>query len=278
MERVVFRRTSKASPTADWTPVIHWVLFGLFVAQLVVVWLRLWPDSRLFGAARWPEGLLLVLATATTLASLTRQLPGQNVLLAAAVIAVIASLAQIIGTLTAVPFGPYVYTESMGQQLFHPLPWSVPCLWIVMVLNSRGVARLILKPWRKVRSYGFWVIGLAVLLVVLLDLGLEPFATRVKHFWLWLPTKSSLNWYSTPWVNFLGWSVTTLLILAFATPSLINKRSVKHPPDYHPLIVWLLLNVLLATSAITHQFWLAAGLVLAASILMSIFAIRGAKW
>jgi uncharacterized membrane protein len=278
MERVVFRRPSKTKRTADLTPMIHWVLFGLFLAQFVLVWLRLWPGSGLFGLARWPEGLLLALATATTLVSLARELPGQNVLLASAIIAFIGSLVQTVGTLTAVPFGPYVYTESMGQQLFHPLPWSVPFLWIVMVMNSRGVARLILKPWRKVRTYGFWVIGVAISLVIMLDLGLEPFATKVKHFWLWLPTKSSLDWYSTPWVNFLGWAVTTLFILVFATPALINKRSVKHPPDYHPLIVWLLMNVLFATAAITHQFWVAAGLVGGASVLVAFFALRGAEW
>jgi hypothetical protein len=56
-------------------------------------------------------------------------------------------------------------------------------------------------------------------------------------------------------VNFLGWAVTSLLILAFVTPALINKKPVRQPLDYHPLMMWLLLNLLLLTGASTRRFW-----------------------
>jgi uncharacterized membrane protein len=154
------------------------LLFWLFVAQYALVWARVWQPTLFFGDARWPEGLLLVLAAATTLASLTRQLPGQNVILVSVLIAVMAGAAQTLGTLVAIPFGPYHYTERIGPQLFSPLPWAVPVLWLVALLTSRGVARLILRPWRKVRAYGFWLLGVTVLLVVLFDVAMEPFATR----------------------------------------------------------------------------------------------------
>src|SRR5206468_2785042 len=127
-------------------------------------------------------------------------------------IVIIAGAVQTFGALTAIPFGPYVYTENIGQQLFDPLPWAVPPVWVVAILSSRGVARLMLRPWRKTKAYGFWSMGVTALLVVLLDFGLEPFATRVKHYWLWNPTKITFDWYGAPWVNFLGWAVTVLLI------------------------------------------------------------------
>jgi len=69
---------------------------------------------------------------------------------------------------------------------------------VVTILNSRGVARLILRPWRKTRRYGFWLIGLTAALALVFDLGLEPFATRVKSYWLWSPTKLGLSWYGAP--------------------------------------------------------------------------------
>ena len=112
--------------------------------------------------------------------------------------------------------------------------------------------------------------------MVLLDLGLEPFATRVKHYWFWNPTKLKFDWYSTPWVNFFGWAVTALLILAFATPSLINKKpGPQPPPDYSPLVVWLLLDLLFATGAAVHQLWPAVGLIVLSSVGVAVFAIRG---
>ncbi len=269
----------RSSRSSGWAPRIHRVLFGLFLLQFGLVWTRLWLPWPLLGSARWPDGLLVVLTTATVVASLTRELPGQNVMLASTIIAFIAGATQSLGALTAIPFGPYTYTEHIGQQLFYPLPWAVPLMWIVVILTSRGVARLALRPWRKTQTYGFRLIGFTTLLVVLLDAGLEPFATSVKHYWLWSPTKLRLDWYSAPWVNFLGWAVTTLLILAFATPSLINKKPrPQPPPEYAPLLVWLLLNFLLATGAAVYHLWPAVGVIALGSLLVTVFALRGARW
>ena len=260
-------------------PAVHRVLFGLFLLQYALVWARLWLPWPLLGSARWPDGLLLVLTAAAVLASLSRHLPGQNVILGSIIVAFIGGAVQTVGALTGIPFGPYVYTEHIGQQLFNPLPWAVPLIWIVVLLASRGVARLTLRPWRKTQTYGFRLIGLTTLLVVLLDVGLEPFATAVKHYWLWNPTKLKFDWYSTPWVNFLGWAATALLILAFATPSLINKQPrPQPPPDYAPLGIWLLLNLLFLTGATVHHLWPAVGVISLISVAVAVFAIRGARW
>jgi len=262
---------------AGWSAGFHRAFFGLFVLQFALVWIRLWLD--LFGASRWPEGLLVVLAAATTLASQARQLPGQNVMMASIIIAFIGGAVMSIGALTGVPFGPFNYTSNIGQELFHPLPWAMPLVWIVAIFNARGVGRLILRPWRKGQNYGLWLIEVTAALVVLLDLGLEPFATRVKHYWLWGVSRTSLGWYNAPWVNFIGWAVSALIILAFATPSLINKIPAKQSPapDWFPLVVWLMLNFLLATAAVSNQLWPAAVLVIATNVIVAALAGWGGK-
>jgi uncharacterized membrane protein len=268
----------RAVPFPGWGQKVHRWIFALFLLQFVLVWLSLsapWPN---FGNARWPDGLLVVLAAATTVASLTRQLPTQNVLLASAVIVLIAGAVHTLSALCGIPFGPCRYTKRVGQVLFEPLPWAVPLVWLIALLNARGVGRLILRPWRKARNYGFWLMGVTAFLVVLFDFGLEPFATQVKHFWEWGPSRAGLYWYTTPWVNFVGWMVTALLILAFATPSLINKKPVKHPPDYHPLVVWGLVDLLMVTGAVTKQLWGAAGVQSAVTAVVVTLAIRGAPW
>lgn len=258
---------------------VHRVLFGLFLLQFTLVWARLWLPWPLLGSVRWPDGLLVVLTTATVLASLTRQLPGQNVMLAAFIIALITTAIQSLGALTGIPFGPYYYTDQIGPQLFYPLPWAVPLMWITIILASRGVARLILRPWRQTPNYGFRLMGLTTLLVVLLDFGLEPFATHAKHYWLWHPTQFKFDWYTTPGINFFGWAVTTLLVLGFATPSLINKKpGFQPPPEYCPLLVWLLLNFLFATGAALNQLWPAVGLTSLISVVVIVLAVCGARW
>jgi uncharacterized membrane protein len=251
-------------------------LFLLFLLQFALVYARLWQPTWLFGAAHWPEALLLLLTTATLLASLHAQLPGQNVLLAGVLIAGTGGLAHTVGALTGIPFGPLVFTQHAGQKLFEPLPWSVPLLWLVALLAARGTARLVVRPWRNTRNYGFWVLGLAVALGLLFELGLEPFATQVQGYWTWQPTKLKLDWYTTPCVNFLGWALVALLILGFITPALINKKPVQPPPQYQPLAVWLLGIALLATSAALHQFWTAFWVTALGAAAVALLAAYGA--
>jgi len=276
MKRVVLKHIPlRTNRFAAWPSFFQRTLFVLFLIQFALVWSRLWTARPLFGDVRWPEGLLVVLATATTLASMARHLPGQNVMLASSIIAVIAGAVHTIGALSGIPFGPYAYTSNMGQELFHPLPWAMPLIWIVLVLNSRGAARIILRPWRTTQRYGFWLLGLTALLVVMLEIGLEPFATRVKQYWLWHPAKTTVAWYGAPWVNFIGWGVSALLILAFVTPSLINKNPAPATqPDYHPLVIWLLLTFLFGTAAWTHELWAASLVVFSETILVAAFGLR----
>jgi len=246
---------------------------------LLVLWQTI-SQTALPGKPGWAEALLVITLTLATLANLSRHLPGQNVLLAAAIIGVIGGIAHGVGALSAIPFGPFAYSDSCGPKIFNTLAWPIPALWIIIVLNSRGVARLIVRPWRKLKNYGFWLIGITTVLVILFDLALEPFASHVNRYWLWLPTTFPVSWQGVPLVNSLGWLVATLLMLVFATPPLINKqsRSRKTVPDYHPLIVWLLGLGLFATGAAMHHLWVATGFCMVIGMATTIFALRGARW
>jgi uncharacterized membrane protein len=226
----------------------------------------------------WPEALLLVLATAGTLTALARQLPVQNVLLAAFVIALMGGAAHALGVLMGIPFGPFLFGPGSGPQLFKTLPWPLPLIWVVVILNSRGVARLILRPWRKVLSYGFWLIGLTVLLTAGFDLAMDPYIARVKHYWFWQPTKFPVTWQGAPLVNFLSWAALALLMLVLVTPTLINKNPVRRTPDFHPLAVWLGALLLFGVASGIRGLWPAVALDGALAVLVATFAIRGGRW
>jgi uncharacterized membrane protein len=266
-------------PTAllpsPWAYAIHKPVFLAFLLGLAFAWITLllglsddWP---------WSEALLWTLAAAAALVGLARRLPGQNVLFSATLIAALSFTIAVVADRTAVPYGPRAYSDRLGEKILG-VPWPVPLMWIVVIVTGRGVARLIMRPWRKTTYYGFWVIGLTGLLAVWLDLGLDPFAVRVKHYWLWQTSPDVLNWYSAPWVNFLGWLATALGIHGFTTPWLINKQPVKQPVDYHPLVIWLLLNFYLATGNALHQMSPAAGLSLAGCAIATVYAVRGGRW
>lgn len=260
------------------------MVLGVFVLAFSVVWLKSIRVLVLPGDSGWPEAFLVIALVLTTLFSAARQLPAQNVLLAAFIIAAISGTTHAIGALCGIPFGPYSYSEAAGPQILNflpgqvPLPWCVPLIWVGLVLTARGVGRLILRPWRKSRLYGFRLIGVTAALVVMFDFGLEPYASRVNLFWIWQPTKFHFLWYGASPGNFLGWLVTVLVILAFVTPVLINKSHQKFPTDYQPLIVWVLLNVLMASALATHQLWPAVAVVSVAGLAAAVMAVRGARW
>ncbi len=269
------------SSQAGWLRLRQWVASGLALASWLLVLATLVVPLRLPGKPGWPEAVLVLATTLATMVSLTRQLPLQNVLLAATVIAFVGAGIHALGAATQIPFGPFTYLEEAGPTIFGTVAWPMPFLWVMAILNSRGVARLILRPWRKLRSYGFWLIGVTAALTLLFDVALEPFATTVKHYWVWHPTRLPMTWGGAPMTNFFGWALTALLILAFATPALIDKRqqrSTHRPPDYHPLATWLLTMMLFAVGAATKQLWLATGVCAGIGFAVAVFAVRGAKW
>jgi len=254
-------------------------LTALLLAAGALVLTEVWWPAQLPGKSGWPEAVLLLLASAGTIEALARHLPLQNVLYAASAIALAAGAVTWLDLKTGIPFGPFTIGDNAGPELFKAVPWALPLIWVVAILNSRGVARLILRPWRKTRAYGFWLIGGTAALTVLFDMALEPFASRVKHYWFWGPIKFRLAWEGTPLVNFFGWLVVTLLILAFVTPMLINKNPVhRRPPDFHPLGVWLGGILLFCAGSATLGLWPAVLLDAIAGVIVAVFAVRGARW
>jgi uncharacterized membrane protein len=94
-----------------------------------------------------------------------------------------------------------------------------------------------------------------------------------------MPTRLPLTWFGAPLVNFFGWTVVTLLILALVTPVLISKQPRrKSSTDYHPLGVWLGALLLFAAASILNRLWLATGADAAIIAVTAFFSIRGAMW
>ena len=200
-------------------------------------------------------------------------------MVAAILIAIAGGAVTFLDLKTGIPFGPFTSDGNTGPKMFPGLPWALPLVWIVAVLNSRGVARLILRPWRKIHGYGFWLIGVTAVLTMLFDCALEPFASQVKHYW------------------YLGDDQISAVVAGRAAGELFRlaggdaaDSGVRHanadqqataqrrPPDFHPLG---------DLAGRGFAFWRrrrADGLVAAAAldavigIVIAVFAIRGARW
>lgn len=273
------------------------LLWGLFLAQSALVCARVCLPHPPLGEARWPEALLLLLAAGLTLAAQARHAPCQNVALATTLILSLAGLAMAVAARAAIPLGPITGPGTSAGRLLGWLPWAA-ALWLVALLTSRGVARLILRPWRASFTYGFQVIGLTVLLFVLFNSAFEPFASGVAHGWAWQSSRggdglipASLascvehGWScqggnpaghrgGMPWIGLGAQAATALFILIFATPSLLDKRPVSPPPDSFPLMIWGFANLLFTTAAVTRHRWSAAALAASSLAVVTLLCLR----
>ncbi|MGH7975248.1 MAG: carotenoid biosynthesis protein, partial [Limisphaerales bacterium] len=122
IQKTAFSRANssarKSTPSDDAgknTLRVHLVLTILLAAVFALEILTLLTPLNL---SAWPETLLILLATASTLAALTRQLPLQNILLAAFIIALIGGAISALGAKTGIPFGPLTFGSEAGQKLF----------------------------------------------------------------------------------------------------------------------------------------------------------------
>ncbi|HEU6448387.1 MAG TPA: carotenoid biosynthesis protein [Verrucomicrobiae bacterium] len=250
------------------------LIHRLFATLLAAVFaLEIFNLLAPLSFSNWLESVLFVLAIVSTMTALTRTLPLQNVLLAAFVIALIGGGVSFAGARTGIPFGPVIYEI---QPQIYEMPWALPLLWVLILLNSRGVARMILRPWRKIKTYGFWLMGITAALATLFEFALESFV-HARHFWLWQDTHFA--WQGAPPSNFFSWFAVTLLILAFVTPALINKQlSKSRAPDFYPLWIWIGAILVFTIESAVSKNWPAVGADAAIGIVTAVFAVRGARW
>lgn len=247
---------------------------------LVVAWVGIELGMIPARARDTVATFTVLVGVSATVAAATRSLPAQNVWLATVVIVLIGTGVLAVDAVFGIPFGQMCYMDSAGQRVFGLVPWPMPFVCVVVVLNARGVARLIMRPWRKARNYGFWVMGIAAGLAALFDLGLEVFASRLSKFWLWQTRPTLPTWHGAPFISLFGWAMATLLILGFATPLLVNKSSggQHHRTGVQPLVIWLVLNGLFAGAACVHGLWLGAAVIAVANLAVTVLAVRGAMW
>lgn len=258
--------------TAKFTNALHWTLTAAAGGAAAVALAVPGFSSKL-------DGLIIALAAVASVTALARQLPVESVAFAAFVAALIGGAAHGLSERTGIPFGPLTFGETAGPKLFNTVPWTVPLLWVVAIFNSRGVVRLVLRPWRKVKNYGLWLLGLTAVLAMAFDAALEPFAAHAKHLWLWLPTKIAVTWHGASPLGLLGWLAVSLIILAFVMPYLIRKQPGNpSTPDFAPLALWLGAVVYFAIGSAQVGLWSAVVVDAVLAAVVTVFSIRGAKW
>lgn len=250
-------------------------LVGVFLTVLAGSLAVTLAGVRPAPAWGWVEGLVPVFASLALLASLAGRLPLQNALACGAMIGVTAGMVVAVAVHTRFPLGRFEFSDVSGPRLLGLVAWPVPFLWVALLLSSRQCGKLILRPWRRHRHYGWLLLGVSVVLVLLLTLVLEPFGQTVKGWWTWQLPAGTAGWQGAPVALLPAVAVLTALLLLGATMWLIPKRPTGLPPERTPAVIWLALDLWLTLGCLRAGLPLPAGLGLAAAAGVAWLAWRG---
>jgi uncharacterized membrane protein len=166
--------------------------------------LRLFPDQ-------WIDAAIVLTATLATVAVLLRELPAQNVLF-------ISGATGLTGGILAASnvFGPS-YAPGTGLAVGGVMPWFVPLVWFVIIVNARLLARRLLRPWRTWFLYGFLLVGVSAALACLLQTGIDAFGVLVREYWHWPANR-------LPGFRYVVWALSSAILLIVLAPWFISKR------------------------------------------------------
>lgn len=114
------------------------------------------------------------------------------------------------GAMTGFPFGAYRYTDGFGPML-GVVPLTIPLAWHVVVTNALFVVRAV-APHASLLTEA----ALAGVLCTIYDFVLEPFATTVKHYWIW--TGGTI-----PPLNYVAWFVLSGMLVRLFAPTLSSR-------------------------------------------------------
>ena len=176
--------------------------------------------------------------------------------------------AELLGTATGYPFGPYFYTEQLGYRVLGLVPFNIPTSWFYMLYCSLAIVGRIGRAADDGATRWRWAIAGGAVLTAW-DVSMDPAMVRTTH-WLWrlAPPEQqdalhrifvSDAFYGMPLSNWIGWLLTGIVIarvmLALVPPT-TWARAVS--PSRFPIALYAVNGVLPIAICIRHGMTWAA--------------------
>ena len=192
--------------------------------------------------------------------------------------------AELAGTTTGYPFGPYSYTTQLGYLIAGRVPFNIPTSWFFMLYASLAICGRLLAARDDAAMRWRWA-AVAALVLTAWDVSMDPAMVSTTH-WLWhLPDVQGASvvrrvalsnlFYGMPLTNWLGWLLTGFVVarvmLAIVPPSRWASRV---SPTRLPLVLYGVNGILPLAICVGRGLWWAVGLGAAAMALPLVLALR----
>ena len=254
------------------------VALTTFLAGTPPAWLQ--TESSQFALRigwKFSGPTYVVLGALAALTHATGRLGWRPALALLAAGALLALAAELTGTSTGLPFGPYSYTPLLGWRVADLVPFPIPLSWFYMVYCSLAILGRLLVPRDDLRTRVAWA-ALGGLTLTAWDVSMDPAMSFATAHWLW---HTQGFFYGMPLLNWFGWWLTGSIV-AFAMVSIARPTRIAALIAPSPLPLWLyaINGVFPIAICLRHQLWWAAGLgalAMAIPIALAIAAPRGAR-
>ncbi|HEY0779648.1 MAG TPA: carotenoid biosynthesis protein [Gemmatirosa sp.] len=178
--------------------------------------------------------------------------------------------AELSGTHTGYPFGPYGYSGLLGYKILGLVPFNIPTSWFFMLYCSLAICGRLLAARDDAGSRWGWAV-VAGFVLTAWDVSMDPAMVRTAH-WTWHLTTGAQQtamqrwfvsdlFYGMPLSNWLGWLLTGTIVarvmLAIVPPSAWARRV---STTNFPLVLYAVNGVLPITICARHGMTWAAAL------------------
>ncbi|MDB4879590.1 MAG: putative rane protein [Gemmatimonadetes bacterium] len=172
--------------------------------------------------------------------------------------------AELAGTTTGYPFGPYSYTTQLGYLIGGRVPFNIPTSWFFMLYASLAICGRFMSPLGATAKWR-WA-AVAALVLTAWDVSMDPAMVATTH-WLWkLPSPEGASllrrvalsdlFYGMPLTNWLGWLLTGFVVarvmLAIVPPA---RWAAEVSPSRLPLVLYAVNGVLPVLICVGRGMW-----------------------
>lgn len=254
------------------------------------------PDSQVALEIGWRFGpaTTVVCGALAALLHAVGKLGARSALSIFTVAFVLALGAELLGTATGYPFGPYEYTPILGYRIAGLVPFNIPTSWFYMMYASLAICGRILSPVpagassSQTNRHGWrWAITAGAVFTAW-DIAMDPAMVKTSH-WLWqmgpVEQQTLLErifvsdiFYGMPLLNWFGWLLTGTLIarlMIWLVPTRVWTGSVS--TSRFPLVLYAVNGVLPIAICIRYGLVWAALLGAIGMLLPLALALRPAE-
>ena len=159
-----------------------------------------------------PTWTYMALLPVVSLALYWDQLGVRRSLLFLIAASVLGAGAELLGTNTGFPFGEYFYTDRLGAKILGDVPYFIPTSWYALGILSYDLGG---RLGSRRLSRALWT----AVFMIAWDVSLDPAMNQGGGTFVFWEYPAGGAFYGMPWVNWLGWAVTSVAI-AFAFEAL----------------------------------------------------------